>query len=548
MDYNHPGAATATATATDYQPTQSSNSDADPIEVAPPANPFTSPYGSVPTSAMGSSTGLQSVQPPRYFHSRRIQKGVAERPWLEKKDPKQKWVTIIPLLGILLGFGLTGFLVWDGLKTVADHTYCDVLIMDDFSNGLDPKIWTKEAEVGGFGNGEFEQTTTTDENVFVQDGMLVIKPTLQDESLVNNNNVINLLQDGSCSSDVWSNCVVSTNTTNGTIVNPVKSGRLNTKLGATIKYGRIEVVAKLPAGDWLWPAIWLLPVNNTYGDWPASGEIDIVESRGNNYTYAQGGDNIISSTLHWGPDSTDDAFWKTNNKAHALLSTYSAGFHTFGLEWSEKYLFTYVDSRLAQVNTYGDWPASGEIDIVESRGNNYTYGQGGNNIISSTLHWGPDSTDDAFWKTNNKANALHTTFNAGFHTFGLEWSEKYLFTYVDSRLAQVLYTKFDGPLWQKGNFPAANSNGTRLIDPWSQTGRDSTPFDQDFYLILNVAVGGTNGWFADGQSGKPWVDASPTARADFWNARAQWYPTWQDTGMMTIKSVKMYQQQGYNGC
>lgn len=49
---------------------------------------------------------------------------------------------------------------------------------------------------------------------------------------------------------------------------------------------------------------------------------------------------------------------------------------------------------------------------------------------------------------------------------------------------------FDKPFWAKGDFPPSTPNGTSLVDPWSQTGRDSTPFDQDFYLILNVAVGG----------------------------------------------------------
>lgn len=114
-------------------------------------------------------------------------------------------------------------------------------------------------------------------------------------------------------------CVASTNTTNGTIINPVKSARLNTRIGASIKYGRVEVVAKLPVGDWLWfvfhyltanekqanssrPAIWMLPVNQTYGPWPASGEIDIAESRGNNYTYPNGGNEVVSSTLHLGPE------------------------------------------------------------------------------------------------------------------------------------------------------------------------------------------------------------------------------------------------------
>lgn len=311
-------------------------------------------------------------------------------------------------------------------------------------------------------NGEFQETTNTEENVFIKNGALVIKPTLQDQKLIETQgSIINLFQGkGGCSSKSWSDCVTITNITNGTIVNPVKSGRINTKKGATIKYGRIEVTATLPQGDWLWPAIWMLPVDNAYGPWPESGEIDICESRGNNYTYAQGG----------------------------------------------------------------------------------------NNIMSSALHWGPNPANDAWWRTNVKRNALHTTFSKTSHTFGVEWSEKYIFTYIDTRLLQVLYTNFDQPLWAQGNFALSDSNGTAIVNPWAQTGRDQTPFDQEFYLILNVAVGGTNGWFEDGASGKPWVDNDPSAKKNFWNARAQWQPTWVDNGQMTVTKVNMWQQKGYNGC
>lgn len=422
-------------------------------------NPFATPYDSQAQSCNTSSTALQSAPRP-YFHSRRVKKGSIEKPWLKIKDPREKWVTIIPLIGLFLGLAIAVLLIFDGLQTVVNHKYCPIF-MEDFSSGtLSPLIWTKEAEVGGFGNGEFEETTITDENIFIQDGMLHIKPTLQDAKLIEHNNVIDLRKKGICSSDIWYNCLTSTNTTNGTIVPPVKSGRVNTKKGGTIKYGRIEVTAKLAQGDWLWPAIWLLPVNPSYGVWPASGEIDIAESRGNNYTYPTGG----------------------------------------------------------------------------------------NNIVSSTLHWGPNAANDAFWRTNVKRNALHTTFSKTFHTFGLEWSEKYLFTYIDTRLLQVLYNNFNSPLWKRGDFPLSDSNGTAIVDPWSQTGRDNTPFDEEFYLVLNVAVGGTNGWFEDGAAGKPWVDGSPSAKLDFWNAKDQWYPTWQEGGEMVVKSVKMWQQAGYKGC
>ncbi|QSZ36651.1 hypothetical protein DSL72_006532 [Monilinia vaccinii-corymbosi] len=420
-------------------------------------NPFSTPFVSRPASTFGASSSIGRSYTTRYFHSRRVKKGEVDQVWKANKDPKEKWVTIIPIIGIIIGLGIAGFLIYDGISSVTHHKYCPVL-SDDFSSGsLNPNIWTQEAEVGGFGNGEFEQTTLDDENVFIKDGNLIIRPTLQDATLIESNHVINLTSAGTCSSNLLTNCVSVTNTTAGTIIQPVKSGRINTKKGATIKYGRVEVTAKLPAGDWLWPAIWMLPVTETYGAWPASGEIDILESRGNNHTYAQGG----------------------------------------------------------------------------------------NNIITSTLHWGPDSDNDAYWRTNVKRSALHSTYSDAFHTYGLEWSQKYLYTYIDSKLLQVLYNTFNEPLWERGDFPNSNSNGTRITDVWSQTGRQNTPFDQEFYLILNVAVGGTNGWFADGQSGKPWIDASETAKNDFWSARDTWYPTWtknNNQGQMEVSKVQIWKQ------
>ena len=291
-------------------------------------------------------------------------------------------------------------------------------------------------------------------NLFVQDGQLHIKPTLQNETLITSNNIINLTATGTCTSPIVSNCITFTNTTNGTIVQPVLSARVNTKVGATIQYGRVEVETKIPKGDWLWPAVWMLPVRDTYGYWPASGEIDIMEGRGNNHTYTPGGNNYITSTLHWGPNPDHDAFYLTT--------------------WTK--------------------------------------------------------------------SALHSEFGDGFHVFGLEWSEKYIFTYIDTILLQVFYFDFNSPLWPQGDFPSSTTNGTVLVDPWSQTGRTSTPFDQQFYLILNVAVGGTNGWFPDGVDGKPWVDATPSAKKDFWDAKDQWYPTWEASGEMIVNSVKMWQQ------
>lgn len=425
----------------------------------PPVPPIPRMYDhSRPASSYGSSNGSSGTHTDernRYFHSRRVKPGEIEKPWLENTNSKEKWVTILPILAIFVGLGISGFLVWDGVRSVVKNTYC--LVLDEtFESGLDPSIWTKEVELGGYGNGQFEMTTNTEENVYIDDtGNLVIKATLQDEQKMEKNTVINLLKDGTCTSKRWAACVAATNVTKGnnSIVNPVKSGRLHTKKGATIKYGRIEVTAKLPEGDWLWPAIWMMPVKDTYGPWPASGEIDIMESRGNNWTYVQGG----------------------------------------------------------------------------------------NNIVSSALHWGPNPANDAWWKTNNKRTALHTTYSSGFNVYGLEWSEKYLFTYINTRLLQVTYTNFKKSMWKRGGFPDASENGTRLENPWEEAGDKNAPFDQAFYLILNVAVGGTNGWFEDSKSGKPWFDASPKAKKEFWEARDEWYPTWTSP-QMEVSRVVINQQ------
>ena len=97
-------------------------------------------------------------------------------------------------------------------------------------------------------------------------------------------------------------------------------------------------------------------------------------------------------------------------------------------------------------------------------------------------------------------------------------------------------------MWDHGDFGESIVNKSALFNPWSQTGRANTPFDQPFYLILNVAVGATNGFFPDGVANKPWGDASFTAPREFWDATHQWYPTWGvgDKKGMTVKSVKMW--------
>lgn len=294
--------------------------------------------------------------------------------------------------------------------------------------------------------------------MFVRDGQLVIKPTVQTAAYLEKTAITNLTADGTCTARTAEECVLSANITAGEIVQPVKSGRISTKNFAVIRYGRVDITAKVAAGDWLLTQFMMSPAEEYYGAWPASGGID--------------------------------------------------------------------------------------LGIV--RGNNYTYGSGtGNQLLQSSLHWGPDSTTDRWQTTTGARDAWHATYHEDFHTFGLEWTKDYLFTWVDTRLAQVSYVKFNQDFFKMGGYGATYENGSRIIDSWEGKGTGhSTPFDRPFYLILSVAVGGTSGWFPDGVQNKPWADASTTPRKDFWNAKDQWQPTWEKDGYgeLIVKHVAMYQQ------
>ena len=87
----------------------------------------------------------------------------------------------------------------------------------------------------------------------------------------------------------------------------------------------------------------MLPTYGEYGTWPASGEIDIMESRGNDASYSAGGNNRFASTLHWGPDYSTNRYPMTH-KEFLYQGSLDDEFHTYGLYWDENRLYTYLDT------------------------------------------------------------------------------------------------------------------------------------------------------------------------------------------------------------
>ncbi|KAK5041227.1 hypothetical protein LTR13_002702 [Exophiala sideris] len=398
--------------------------------------------------------------------------GKIEKPWTADKKYKAprkgNWYI---LGGLLLAIALSAVVNWRIAVGVPNHEvrlshfasdcgsltqsfalqYC--LVLDDSFSTLDKSIWSHEVQLDGFGTGSFDWTTTDGRNAFTDGDGLHIVPTFTTattditESQILNGYHLNLAKtklsnqtkngDGSCTASETAQyyadeCSANSNISSHAIINPVRSARLTTLGAKSIQYGRVEVVAKVPKGDWLWPAIWMMPEDSVYGIWPLSGEIDIMESRGNARGYRNGGRETVSSTIHWGIS------WKTDN----------------------------------------------------------------------------------FFRTTQKHKIQRTDYSEGFHTFGLEWTEDYLYTWVDNRLQQVLYVDFKKQdLWQRGHFQDDYENSTLLTNPWFNGGRNA-PFDQKFYLILNVAVGSRNGWFSDGVGSKPWVDGRDSAASDFYGDRS----------------------------
>ncbi|KAF9042890.1 concanavalin A-like lectin/glucanase domain-containing protein [Panaeolus papilionaceus] len=390
-----------------------------------------------------------------------------EKPWLQRPQRGERFSYFLTLFFLFLGLAGAAILCWRGVSDVLlldESQLC--MVMDDSFDGssLNTDNWSLDVELGGFGNGEFEMTTDAADNLFLQNSQLYIVPTLTSQVLpdVNIFNGANYTLPG-CTSKNASACRAVSNAQTGRVINPVRSARINTQGKKSIKFGKVEIRAKLPRGDWLWPAIWMMPVDSTYGAWPASGEIDLVEARGNDASYKAQGNNFIRASLNYGPIA-----------AGPVLNQI---FGWFGLK--------------------------------------------------------------------------RTNYAAAFHTYTMEWTEEWIRIYVDSRLKTMLDLKLKkkgkgSSMWGIGNFPqtARNHSDSLVVvqDPWEGRG-GIAPFDQEFYLIMNLAAGGTSGWFPDNVGGKPWFDGSLSAMHDFAKAQDTWSATWPQSvedRSMRVDYVKMW--------
>ncbi len=212
--------------------------------------------------------------------------------------------------GILHVFLLAVLLVISGCETDDTQTVTtltNLVLAEEFDTdgAPDPTVWGNDIGRGpngdGWGNQELQYYTDRPENVTIQNGNLLI--TARQESFQGSG---------------------------------YTSARLLTKDLFEQRYGRFEARIRLPYGQGIWPAFWMLGADIDENPWPAAGEIDIMEYRGQEPT-------VLIGSVHGPGYSGGNAISKEYTLQNDRFDT---GFHIFGIEWAPEYVNFYVDDVL----------------------------------------------------------------------------------------------------------------------------------------------------------------------------------------------------------
>jgi beta-glucanase (GH16 family) len=215
-------------------------------------------------------------------------------------------------------------------STPAPSPTYQVVWSDEFSgsdgSAPDSTKWAIQTGGNGWGNNELEYYTARPANVRVSGGNLVI--TALKEDYIGPDQVSR----------------------------HYTSARLQTKGLFSQQYGRFEAGIKIPKGQGMWPAFWMLGNNIDTAGWPACGEIDIMENIGKE-------PSLVHGTLHapgYPPEGYTAAYTLPNSQAFA------DDFHVFAVEWEPQQIRLYVDGTLYATDTQGgspqpsSWPFDGQ--------------------------------------------------------------------------------------------------------------------------------------------------------------------------------------------
>jgi len=224
---------------------------------------------------------------------------------------------------VLLAFFFSGPQLANEAKSPA-RTRLRLVWSDEFAyTGLpDPKKWAYDVGGHGWGNKELQfYTARRKENARVEGGHLIIEARRER----------------------WEGSEYT-------------AARLVSRGKGDWTYGRFEVRAKLPSGRGTWPAIWMLPTGWTYGSWPSSGEIDIMEHVGFD-------PDVVHASVH---TRAYNHTINTQKTAQIKIPTSRSEFNVYAVEWTPKEIrgfvndqlyFTFRNERLTNTAAdYRQWP------------------------------------------------------------------------------------------------------------------------------------------------------------------------------------------------
>src|SRR5262245_996802 len=185
-------------------------------------------------------------------------------------------------------------------------------------SGVNPQKWTMETGGWGWGNNELEYYTNRLQNAYLEDGSLVIK------------------------------AINETYTGSDGVTRNYTSARLKTQDKFAQAYGRFEARIKIPYGQGIWPAFWMLGSDIAQNGWPRCGEIDIMENIGKE-------PSTVHGTVH-GPGYSGGA---GIGAAYALPNgeRFADAYHIYVVEWQPGLIRWYVDGNLYKTVATNDLPA-----------------------------------------------------------------------------------------------------------------------------------------------------------------------------------------------
>lgn len=216
-----------------------------------------------------------------------------------------KNLIIFRIIAFIIFFGFTTFGCSDNSNPTKENDDSlniegYTLIWNDEFEGskINSSNWIHEVNGYGGGNNELQYYTDREENSFVSGGNLHIIAKQETYTGVDGTRYYT-------------------------------SARMNTQFTQTFKYGKITARIKLPYGQGIWPAFWMLGENISQIGWPSCGEIDIMEMIGG----GDGRDNVVHGTLHW--EQNGHQYYGGSTKL--VSGIFADDFHEFTINWdSEK--------------------------------------------------------------------------------------------------------------------------------------------------------------------------------------------------------------------